>query len=64
LLLDVKDLIEKKVGKVEFPDKLLKKIMLMNNKDKDEKFVDDNYDNSIKALLWQLAKEQLVEANG
>lgn len=63
LLLDVKDLIEKKVGKVEFPDKLLKKIMLMNNKDKDEKFVDDNYDNSIKALLWQLAKEQLVEAN-
>jgi trigger factor len=64
LLLDVKALCEKKIGKLEFPDKLLKKIMLLNNKDKDEKFVDDNYDNSIKALLWQLVKEQLVEANG
>ena len=63
LLLDVKAMFEKKLGKLEYPDKLLKRIMLLNNKDKDEKFVDDNYDNSIKALQWQLIKEQLVEAN-
>ena len=63
LLLDVKAMFEKKLGKLEYPDKLLKRIMLQNNKDKDEKFVDDNYDSSIKALQWQLIKEQLVDAN-
>src|SRR5574344_706103 len=63
LLLDVKALFEKKLGKLEYPDKLLKKMMLQNNKDKDEKFVEENYDNSIKALQWQLIKEQLTEAN-
>jgi len=62
-LLDARKMIEDKIGKLEFPDKLLKRFMLLNNKDKDEKFVDDNYDNSIKALEWQLIKEQLVEAN-
>ena len=38
--------------------------MLNNNKDKDQKFVDDNYDASIKELKWHLIKEQLVAANG
>ena len=52
-----------KVGKLEFPDALLKRIMRMNNQDKDEKFVDDNYDKSIEELTWHLIKEQLVKAN-
>ena len=47
-----------------FPDALLKKIMLNNNKDKGEKFVEDNYAQSIKELTWHLIREQLVEANG
>ena len=61
-LLDVRAHMEKKVGKLEFPDALLKKIMLNNNKDKGEKFVDDNYEASIKELEWHLIKEQLVNA--
>jgi trigger factor len=60
---DVRAHCEKKVGKVEFPDALLKRIMLANNKDKDQEFVDKNYDNSIKELTWHLIKEQLVAAN-
>ena len=38
--------------------------MLNNNKDKGEKFVEDNYAQSIKELTWHLIREQLVEANG
>ena len=52
-----------KVGKLEFPDALLKRIMRLNNPDKDEKFVEDNYDKSIEELTWHLIKEQLVKAN-
>lgn len=62
LLLDVREYLEKKVGELQFPDALLKKIMLLNNKDKDQKFVDDNYEQSIKELKWHLIKEQLVAA--
>lgn len=62
-LLDVRSYMENKVGNLEFPDELLKKIMKANNKDKDEKFVDENYDKSIVELKWHLIKEQLVEAN-
>ena len=38
--------------------------MLAQNKDKGEKFVEDNYEQSIKELTWHLVREQLVEANG
>lgn len=63
-LVDVRKYLESKVGELTFPDALLKKIMLNNNKDKGEKFVEDNYAQSIKELTWHLIREQLVEANG
>ena len=61
---DVRNYLMEKVGKLEFPDALLKKIMLLNNQDKGESFVEENYDKSIEELTWHLIKEQLVEANG
>ena len=61
-LLDVHAHCEKKVGKLEYPDALLKRIMLANNKDKGEDFVEKNYEMSIKELTWHLIKEQLVSA--
>ena len=61
-LLDVRAHCEKKVGKLEYPDALLKRIMLVNNKDKGEDFVEKNYEMSIKELTWHLIKEQLVSA--
>ena len=63
-LVDVRKYLENKVGELTFPDALLKKIMLNNNKDKGEKFVEDNYAQSIKELTWHLIREQLVETNG
>lgn len=62
-LIDVRKLLTDKIGKLEFPDALLKRIMLMNNEEKGEEFVAENYDKSIEELTWHLIKEQLVEAN-
>ena len=62
-MLDVRAYMEKKVGKLEFPEALLKRVMLNNNKDKGEDFVEKNFEGSIKELAWHLIKEQLVAAN-
>ena len=63
-LLDVRQHMEKKVGKLEFPEALLKRVMLNNNKDKGADFVEKNFEASIKELGWHLIKEQLVAAQG
>ncbi len=62
-MLDVRTYCENKVGELTWPDELLKRIMLLNNKDKGEDFVEKNYAESIKQLEWHLIKEQLVKAN-
>ena len=62
-MLDVRTYCENKVGELTWPDELLKRIMLANNKDKGEDFVEKNYADSIKQLEWHLIKEQLVKAN-
>ena len=65
-LLDVREHMEKKVGKLEFPEAILKRVMINNNKDRKdvEDFVEKNFDASIKELGWHLIKEQLVQAQG
>ena len=63
-LLDARAYLMNKVGKLEYPDALLKKIMLLNNEDKGESFVEENYEKSLEELTWHLIKEQLVEAFG
>jgi trigger factor len=62
-LLDVRQHMEKKVGKLEFPEALLKRVMLQNNKDKGADYVEKNFEGSIKELGWHMIKEQLVAAN-
>lgn len=60
-LADVRAYIEKKLGKVEYADSIMKRIMLANNKDKDMDYVEKNYEASLKELTWHLAKNQLLE---
>lgn len=60
-LLDLRGYLMEKIGKLEFPDALLKRIMLINNQDKGEEFVNENYDKSIEELTWHLIKEDLVK---
>lgn len=59
-IIDVRNYLTKKLGKLEFPEEKLKKLMLANANG-DQKKVDDNYDKSIEELTWHLIKEQLVE---
>ena len=62
-MLDVRAYVEKKIGKVTWPDDILKRVMLNANKDKGMEYVEKNYEGSIKELTWNLAKEQLVAAH-
>ena len=63
-LLDMRAYMENKVGTLEFPEALLKRVMLNNNKDKGADFVEKNFEGSIRELKWHLIKEQLVAAQG
>ena len=62
-MLDVRQYVEKKVGELAFPEALLKRVMIQNNKDKGAEYVESNFEGSLKELKWQLIKEQLVKAN-
>ena len=61
-LQDLRAHCEKKAGKLQWPDALLKRIMKQNNQDKGDDYVEKNYEGSIKELTWHLIKEQLVAA--
>ena len=63
-LIDLRTYTMGKVGKLEFADDLMKRIMLDNNKEKGEEYVNENYEKSLEELTWHLIKEKLVEANG
>ena len=60
---DVKKYTEEKVGELQFPEALLKRIMLANNKERGEEFVEKNFAASLEQLKWHLIKEQLVKAH-
>ena len=59
LLVDLRAYCEKKVGKLQFPDEMLKRIMKKNVKD--EKEVEEKYEASVEELKWHLIKERLVK---
>lgn len=52
-----------KCGKLVYPEELLKRIMLANNKDKDAEFVEKNFKASLDALTWDLIKGKLCRAH-
>ena len=62
-MIDVRNYVVNKIGKLEFADELMKRIMLENNKEKGEEFVAEHYEKSIEELTWHLIKEKLVAAN-
>ena len=60
---DLRAYADKKVGDLQFPDALLKRVMLANNEDKGTEFVEKNYEPSIKELKWHLVRDQIAKAN-
>lgn len=61
--LDLRQHVMEKVGKLQFPDEKLKRIMLQNVNG-DEKKVEDNYEKSLEELTWHLMKEQIADKFG
>jgi trigger factor len=59
---DVRNLLLEKVGDdLKFSEPLLKRILQLNVKDKDEKSIDEDYEKSVEILKWQLIKGQLAK---
>ena len=63
-LIDVREFVMNRIGELKFADDVLKRIMHINNPDKDDAYVDEHYANTLKELSWHLVKEQLVEKAG
>ncbi|MBR6845347.1 MAG: trigger factor [Bacteroidaceae bacterium] len=60
-VIDLKKYLVKRIGNVEFPETMLKRIMQKNNPDKDAEFIEKNFQPSIEELKWHLIKEQLCD---
>ena len=60
-VMDLKKYIVARVGEVEFPEEILKRIMKLNNQDKDDEFIEKNFKPSVDELKWHLIKEQLCD---
>ena len=60
-LQDLRKHAEEKVGQLTYPDALLKRVLKENNKDKDDEFINKNYEASLKDLTWSLIKNKLAE---
>lgn len=58
---DLREYLLGRIGKVEFPEALLKRYMKMRNEDKGEQYVEENFEKSLPELLWHLAKEQICD---
>ncbi len=60
-LQDLRKYAEEKVGQLTYPEALLKRVLKENNKDKDDEFINKNYEASLKDLTWSLIKNKLAE---
>lgn len=58
---DMRKYVENKVGELHFDEKILKRFLLSVNPDKDQAYVDENYEGGMKQLAWQLIKDRLAE---
>ena len=61
-LIDFREYCKEKVGELDFPRDLLKKFMLLSMKDKEnaEQTVENEFEQSLVGLKWQLIQDRLV----
>ncbi len=58
---DLREYVLGRIGKVDFPEALLKRFMKLRNAEKGEEYVDENFEKSLPELLWHLAKEKICD---
>ena len=61
LLMDVRTYLMEKIGKMEFPEALLRRIMELNKAENAESISEEDFQKSLTELSWHLIKEQLVK---
>lgn len=59
--LDLRKYLTDRIGALQYPEEMLKRIMKLNNKDKDEEYINRNFQPSLDELTWHLIKEQLCD---
>ncbi|MBR4553450.1 MAG: trigger factor [Bacteroidaceae bacterium] len=64
LLIDIRQYLEKRVGKLEFDEELLRKILKASNDEKEAKKIDEDFDKSLAELQWHLMRNKLIEQTG
>lgn len=62
-LLDARELLEKKVGELVFPDAFLKRWLLASGSERTEESLETDYPKIIEDLKFHLIKEQIVKDN-
>ena len=65
-LMDIRKYLEEKLGQFPMPEAILKRVILNNNKDRENaaEMVEKNFDASMKEWRWHLIREQLVSMTG
>ena len=61
LLLDIRAYLMERIGKMEFPEALLRRIMDMNKAEGAESISEEDFQRSLTELSWHLIKEQLAK---
>ena len=61
LLLDVRSYLTERIGKMEYPEALLRRIMELNRTEKDAAVTEEEFQKSLTELSWHLIKEQLAK---
>lgn len=60
-LIDVREYMMNRVGKLTFAEDLLKRILLANHENEDTKEMEENFPKTIEELQWHLIKEELIK---
>lgn len=61
LLMDIRTYLMNRIGKMEYPEALLRRIMDINRTEKEEPIKDEDFQKSLTELSWHLIKEQLAK---
>jgi len=61
--IDVRMLVIKKTGDVQLADSILKRWLLLTEKDTTPEKVEENYEKVVNDLIWHLTKEQIISEN-
>lgn len=61
---DVREYLFGRIGEVQWPEEMMKRIMRATSKDRTDEDIDKNWADTLRGLEWHLIKEQLADQTG